>query len=140
MFGACRGVADFILVHGGSGVGGALHLQGALYHGVGLAGELGHMKVQPNGRACGCGGHGCLEAYVSEPALRARLAERGFAVADAEAIAGMAAMPAVREVLDDAGWMLGLALADLVNLLNPRRVVLAGSLATLSLVFATTGA
>ena len=132
MFGACRGVSDFILVHGGSGVGGALYLQGALYHGSGLAGELGHMKVAPDGAACGCGGHGCLEAYVSEAALRARLAERGIKAADADAMAALARRPEVAEVLGEAGWMLGLALADLINLLSPRRIVFAGSLAVLS--------
>ena len=133
LFGSCQGVADFVLLHGGSGIGGALFLQGALYHGIGLGGELGHMKVFPNGRPCSCGGNGCLEAYVSEPAIRARLAENGRALPNAVAIARAAVSdPAVRAVLDDAGWVLGLAMANLVNLLNPRRVVLAGSLAALS--------
>jgi predicted NBD/HSP70 family sugar kinase len=133
LFGACRGVDDFVVVHGGSGIGGALYLQGTLYRGVGLAGELGHMKVVAHGQLCGCGGRGCLEAYVSEPAIRARLAERGRWLADTAAVAHAAATDAVvREVLDEAGGMLGLAIANLANLLNPRRFVLAGSLAALS--------
>jgi predicted NBD/HSP70 family sugar kinase len=133
LFGACRGVADFVLIHGGSGLGGALYLHGELYHGAGLAGELGHMKVLPNGLPCGCGGKGCLEAYVSEPAIRTRLALLGFECANAADIAQAAGdNPAIRTVLDECGWMLGLATANLVNLLHPRRVVLAGSLATLS--------
>ena len=133
LFGACRGLTDFVLMHGGSGVGGALHLQGALYHGIGLGGELGHMKVVPHGLLCGCGGRGCLEAYVSEPAIRARLAERGRVFANAAAIAQAATRDAtVQAVLDEAGWMLGLGMASLANLLNPRRIVLAGSLAALS--------
>lgn len=132
VFGACRGVADFVLIHGGSGVGGALHLQGALYNGAGMAAEIGHMKVIPAGRLCGCGASGCLEAYVAEPAILARLAEQGHVFADAAAIAVAAATnPVVQAVLDDAGEMLGFAMANLINLLNPRRVVLAGSLATL---------
>lgn len=137
LFGSCQGVADFVLLHGSSGIGGALFLQGALYHGIGLGGELGHMKVFPNGRRCSCGGNGCLEAYVSEPAIRARLAENGRSLPDATALDAVAiqrwaADPAVRAVLDDAGWVLGLAMANLINLLNPRRIVLAGSLAALS--------
>jgi predicted NBD/HSP70 family sugar kinase len=133
LFGACRGVDDFVTVHGGSGIGGALYLQGALYRGVGLAGELGHMKVVANGQFCGCGARGCLEAYISEPALRARLANRGRSLDDTAAIVQAAEDDSVvRDVLDEAGDMLGLALANLSNLLNPRRIVLAGTLAVLS--------
>jgi len=132
LFGSCQGVADFVLLHGGSGIGGALFLQGALYHGTGLGGELGHMKIFPHGRPCSCGGNGCLEAYVSEPAIRARLAENGRLLPNAAAIAhGATSDPAVRAVLDDAGWVLGLAMANLVNLLNPGRIVVAGNLAAL---------
>ncbi len=133
LFGSCQGVADFVLLHGGSGIGGALFLQGALYHGIGLGGELGHMKVFPHGRPCSCGGNGCLEAYVSEPAIRAQLAENGRFSPNAMAAEQDAASdPAVQAVLDEAGWVLGLAMANLVNLLNPRRIVLAGSLAASS--------
>lgn len=133
LFGACRGVDDFVIVHGGSGIGGALYLQGTLYRGVGLAGELGHMKIVAHGQPCGCGGLGCLEAYIAEPAIRARLADRSRWFDDTAAIARAAADDdVVREVLDEAGAMLGLALANLANLLNPRRIVLAGSLAVLS--------
>ncbi len=137
LFGSCQAIADFVLLHGGSGIGGALFLQGALYHGIGLGGELGHMKVFPHGRPCSCGGNGCLEAYVSDPAIKAQLVENGRSLPDARAldaaaIQRWAADPAVRAVLDDAGWVLGLAMANLINLLNPGRIVLAGSLAALS--------
>ena len=91
------------------------------------------MKVVAHGQLCGCGGRGCLEAYISEPAIRARLAERGRRLASTAAVACAAPGDIViREVLDEAGGMLGLALANLANLLNPRRIVLAGSLAGLS--------
>ncbi|MEA2740311.1 MAG: hypothetical protein QOH05_3618 [Acetobacteraceae bacterium] len=133
LFGACRGVDDFVVVHGGSGIGGALYLQGGLYRGIGLAGEVGHMKVVARGQLCGCGARGCLEAYISEPALCARLADRGRWLNDTAAMARAAADdPDVRDVLEEAGGMLGLALANLANLLNPRRIVLAGTLAVLS--------
>jgi predicted NBD/HSP70 family sugar kinase len=132
LFGACRDVGDFVLVHGGSGIGGALYLQGALYHGTGLAGELGHMKMVPGGRACGCGGFGCLEAYISDQAIRACLAESGCILSDAAPIVQAAADPVARAVVAGAGQMLGVAIANLTNLLNPRRIVLAGTLAELS--------
>jgi predicted NBD/HSP70 family sugar kinase len=133
LFGACRGVDDFVIVHGGSGIGGALYLQGTLYRGVGLAGELGHMKIVAHGQLCGCGGRGCLEAYIAEPAIKARLADRGRWFDDTAAVALAASHDeVVREVLDEAGAMLGLALANLANLLNPSRIVLAGSLTVLS--------
>jgi predicted NBD/HSP70 family sugar kinase len=133
LFGACRDVGDFVLVHGGSGIGGALYLQGTLYHGTGLAGELGHMKMVPGGRPCGCGGHGCLEAYISDQAIRTCLAENGCELPDTVAVAQAAASdPAVRMVAAAAGRMLGVAIANLTNLLNPRRIVLAGTLAELS--------
>jgi predicted NBD/HSP70 family sugar kinase len=133
LFGACRDVGDFVLVHGGSGIGGALYLQGTLYHGTGLAGELGHMKMVPGGRPCGCGGHGCLEAYISDQAIRTCLAENGCELPDTVAVAQAAVSdPAVRMVAAAAGRMLGVAIANLTNLLNPRRIVLAGTLAELS--------
>jgi predicted NBD/HSP70 family sugar kinase len=131
LFGACRGVGDFVLMHGGSGVGGALYLQGALYHGIGLGGELGHMKVVPNGQSCSCGGRGCLEAYLSEVAIRNRLAMRGL-VLPTPLFLDAPLDPAIQTLLDDAGATLGLAMANLVNLLHPQRIVLAGSLAALS--------
>lgn len=133
LFGACRDVGDFVLVHGGSGIGGALYLEGALYHGTGLAGELGHMKMVPGGRPCGCGGHGCLEAYISDQAIRAQLAGSGCVLPDTKAVAQAAATDsAARSVVAAAGSMLGVAIANLTNLLNPRRIVLAGTLAELS--------
>jgi predicted NBD/HSP70 family sugar kinase len=108
-------------------------LHGALFHGIGLAGEVGHMKVVAHGQLCGCGGRGCLEAYISEPALRARLADRGRWLDDTASVVRAAdSDTVVQTVLQEAGGMLGLALANLANLLNPRRIVLAGSLAALS--------
>ncbi len=135
IFGAVRGVADFIFVYGNAGIGGGLYLGGRLYRGCdGLAGELGHMKLVPNGRACGCGGRGCLEAYVSERAISARLSESGRDLPDAALVAAAAAAgdPVVLGVLEEAGGHLGAALANVVNMVNPRAVVLGGNLATLA--------
>ncbi len=135
IFGAVRGVGDFVFVYGNAGIGGGLYLGGRLYRGCdGLAGELGHMKIVPGGRRCGCGGLGCLEAYVSERALAARLAESGRALGDAAMVAAAAAQgdTVVLAVLEEAGAHLGAALANVVNMVNPRAVVLGGNLATLA--------
>lgn len=135
IFGAVRGMADFLFVYGNAGIGGGLYLNGRLYRGCdGLAGELGHMKLAPGGRPCGCGGRGCLEAYVSERAIRARLRESGRDLPHAAAVAEAAAGgdPTVLAVLQEAGAMLGLGLANLVNIVNPKAVVLGGDLAVLA--------
>jgi predicted NBD/HSP70 family sugar kinase len=133
LFGVCRGIDDFVLVHGQSGIGGGLYLRGELYGGTGgLAGELGHMKIVPGGRRCGCGGFGCLEAYVSDRAIRARLAEQGLGFADMAQVAAAAGDPAVLAVVREAGQHLGLGLANLVNLANPRQIVLGGNLVPLA--------
>jgi predicted NBD/HSP70 family sugar kinase len=135
VFGVARGMRDFVFIYGNAGIGGGLHLGGRLYRGGdGLAGELGHMKVVPGGRPCSCGGRGCLEAYVSERAIEARLREAGRDLAGAEAIAAAAAGgdSVTRAVLEDAGGHLGLAIANIVNALNPRAVVLGGNLAVLA--------
>src|SRR5204863_7143625 len=72
--GAARGATDAILVFVGSGVGSGLILDGKLYEGSGgISGELGHIKVVPGGRRCGCGEVGCLEAYVGGANFSERL-------------------------------------------------------------------
>ena len=72
-FGAGRGVDDVAVVSIGRGVGLGLVLDGRLYRGsAGGAGEFGHTKVRPDGPVCACGGQGCLEALIGEPALRAQ--------------------------------------------------------------------
>lgn len=127
-FGAGRGVDDVLVVSVGRGVGLGLVLDGRLYRGaVGGAGEFGHTKVA-DGPDCACGGRGCLEALVGEPALRARAARvLGRPVElDEAADAARAGDPAVREIFTTAGRLLGTAVGNLVNLLNPALVVLAG--------------
>jgi predicted NBD/HSP70 family sugar kinase len=131
MFGRCVDIDDFIYLFSGSGVGGGLFLKGQMYRGTGgLAGELGHMKVVPNGRLCSCGASGCLSAYLSEPALKAELAGRGLAVASFSEIHQLADLgnQTVCTVLDAAGEILGTAVADFINIFNPLIVALGGDL------------
>ena len=89
MFGACTQLDDFVMLQGGSGIGGGIFLNGRVYRGKdGYAAELGHIKVVKDGRMCSCGAMGCLSAYVSTNQLVERLAPydgeitfaRGFAL------------------------------------------------------------
>lgn len=135
LFGASRDITDFVYVMGRSGIGGGLYVMGELYRGPhGLAGEIGHMKIVPGGRLCGCGGHGCFEAYASERAILAELAAAGHPARDVDAVldACRADDAIVRAVLAEAGAHLGLGLANLINIISPRRIVLGGSLARLA--------
>ena len=130
LFGVCRGCEDFAFVFGNGGIGGGLHLGGKLYRGCdGMAGELGHMKIVPNGRSCVCGNRGCVEAYVSVRAITQRLDEIGLTFTNE--------LDGFRDgesqgIFDEAGSHLGEALALLVKVVSPRIVVLAGDLAPLA--------
>lgn len=74
-FGAGREYKNFVCIFVGTGIGSGIVHDGEIYHGAtGTAGEIGHILVQPNGRLCGCGGHGCLEAYSSRTAIAKKIA------------------------------------------------------------------
>jgi len=135
LFGACIPLDDYLYLDSNSGLGGALFLDGEIYRGAGgFAGEIGHVKITSNGRLCACGASGCVSAYLSEPALRRRFAQVGRPVADFQAmrVLALAEDPAALAALDEAGEVLGVAVADLVNLLNPPAIVLGGGLAVLA--------
>jgi glucokinase len=99
-----------------TGVGGGIVLDGRLLHGrLGNAGHIGHVVVVPGGRACACGGRGCLEAEAS-----------GTAIA---AITGQPARAAPAEVVARAGTLVGRAVASAANLLDLPLAVVSGSVA-----------
>lgn len=135
MFGAGKDVDDFFYVTVSNGIGGALFLNGALYTGaLGNAGEIGHCTAVENGRPCGCGKRGCLEAHAAGPAISKNYLELGGTPDEA------GTPPAAKEIAARArtgeaaalrtfeleGRLLGTALAQAVNLLNPARVILGG--------------
>lgn len=131
LFGAGRGLDDFVCVAAHSGVGCGLFLGGRPYRGAqGFAGEFGHIAIVPGGRPCGCGKRGCLEAYASEPAILAQAAERGRPLDDlwAAAEAAGAGDAVLLGLLEEVGGRLGHALSVLVNLTNPQAVILGGNL------------
>lgn len=128
--GAARDVDDAVYIAGEVGVGGGVLMGGKpLFGAEGYAGEVGHLPVNPAGRACGCGSRGCWETEVGEHALLSaagRPADGGPRQVDQlldDARRGdEAALAALREV----GVWLGIGIASIVNVLNPRLVILGG--------------
>jgi predicted NBD/HSP70 family sugar kinase len=128
-FGAGVGLRHFLTVTVGRGVGLGVVLNGEIYRGAfGGAGEFGHTIVALGGAPCQCGREGCLEAVVSEPVLRSQVsAVLGRPVSQQELVELAGGNdPRVRRVFGDAGRQLGLALANLVTLLNPERLIVSG--------------
>lgn len=147
-FGAARGASHAVCVNLGTGIGGAILVNGTLQRGrFGVAGEFGHMQVVPQGRRCECGNRGCWEQYASGNALvrEAReMAAAGSPVAmpildraggDVAAVTGplVTAMaqegdPAARELVVDVGEWLGVGTANLAAALDPGMFVVGGGL------------
>ncbi|MBB5139125.1 putative NBD/HSP70 family sugar kinase [Thermocatellispora tengchongensis] len=132
--GAGIGLGNLIYLHGDVGVGGGIIVGGKLLDGEGGYGcELGHMVVNPyNGRPCGCGSHGCLEAEVGERALldaAGRPAEEwGRDAIRAVVDDADRGDPAAQEALRRIGDWLGIGVANLINLFNPAMVIFGGML------------
>ncbi len=128
--GAARGADDVLYVHGEVGVGGGIIVGGRPLSGIsGFAGEIGHMPINPDGRPCRCGSIGCWETEIGEGALLARAGYPldGGTMAVAALIADAAqGRPAAVEALQAVGRWLGIGVAGLINVLNPRVVVLGG--------------
>ncbi|WP_145962775.1 ROK family transcriptional regulator [Mangrovicoccus ximenensis] len=128
LFGACGDISDFVVIDGGLGLGGGLFIDGRPYRGAsGFGGELGHIKVVPDGKICGCGAQGCLSAYLAAPPLLAA-AQRHIRIRTIDELVRAAAdgNEPILELLDDSGRYLGRALADIVNIFNPSAIVLGG--------------
>ena len=142
-FGAAAGARTAVLLTIGTGIGGALLVDGKIVHGAdGGAGEIGHTVVEMDGLPCPCGGVGCLETVVSGTALARegrRVAEAtpesalGRMLASGRTITGALVTElahdgdrAARDVVALLGTRLGVGLASLVNLLNPEVVVIGG--------------
>jgi glucokinase len=142
--GAGRGVDPLVGITVGTGIGGGIVIDGQLYHGAAdVAGEFGHMTIDPTGRRCACGNYGCLEAYASGPAIARRAAE-GIAAGyetrlgemvdgDLDRISAQTVYDAARigdvyaqEIVRETAGFLGAGIANLVNIFNPSRVLVMG--------------
>ncbi len=142
--GAARGASHVVGLTIGTGIGGGIVLAGRVYRGKSdIAGEIGHMTIDLNGRRCKCGNYGCLEAYASGPAIAARAIEGIEAGADSSLpryvngdlarITAQIVYEAAHdgdeyalEVVHDTAKFLGAGVANVVNIFNPEVVVICG--------------
>lgn len=143
-FGAGRGVNNLVYLTVSTGIGGGIIIDGKLYMGTdGCAGEIGHMIVEANGPQCNCGNLGCLEVLASGTAIAKeaknrieqgesssiiKFAGRGFNSITAETVA-LAAKQGDRlacDIVNKAGYYLGVGLTNLVNIFNPGVIVIGG--------------
>jgi len=147
VYGSGQGAENLVYITVSTGVGGGLILGGQIYHGFsGGAGEIGHLTLAEDGPLCNCGNYGCLEALASGTAIANRAAAlvaagRGLGIlaeaggdkhrVSARAVAAAAAKGDTEAVLimRDAGRYLGMAVAGILNLLNPSVVVFGGGVA-----------
>jgi glucokinase len=132
-------VDDLIYLTISTGVGGGIILDGRLYRGVtGNAGELGHLTVSYDGRPCGCGRRGCLEAYASGTSIAARATDalasgepsvlREVDIVTARDVADAAARqdPLASRVWEETIGILGSAIANIIDIFDPSLIVLGG--------------
>ncbi len=131
-FGAGRGHGQVLCVTLGTGIGGAMVVDGQVFRGAqGFAGEFGHMQVVPGGRPCECGRSGCWEQYSSGKALvRAAQAAGASSNVTGQEITRAAASRevwALKAFLEVGSW-LGVGLAGLVSAFDPELVVIGGGL------------
>jgi len=143
--GAGQGATDLIMVTLGTGIGGGIVAGGAIQRGsAGLAGEIGHMVVDPSGPPCPCGRRGCWEQMASgkalgrfghaaaesgsSPALRARLLASGTVRGEDVVAAAAEGDQGAKEVLETHRDWMALGIANLVEILDPGIVVLGGGL------------
>ena len=144
VYGNAKGMKDFIMITLGTGLGSGFVANGEMIYGHdGFAGEFGHIIVERNGRECGCGRRGCLEAYVSATGIKrtafdlmAKMAApsrlRGIAFEDFDSsmisAAAEAGDPVALEAFRYTGELLGHALADAVTITSPEAIFLFGGL------------
>jgi glucokinase len=129
--GAGAGCRHMVYLTLGTGLGSGIVLNGRLYTGTsGYGGELGHTIIDPHGRLCGCGRRGCLETMVSGTGIVATALERmkpeGAQTAEMVFEAATRGDAVARWVFEETGKWLGIACANLINLLNPEVIVVAG--------------
>ncbi len=145
-YGAARGLKDFIMITLGTGVGSGIVVNGQLVYGHdGFAGELGHVIVRPNnGRLCGCGRTGCLEAYTSATGVARTAREflevrndpsslRQIPIQDITSKdvydAAISGDKLALEIFDYTGKILGEAFANFIAFSSPKAIILFGGLA-----------
>lgn len=135
LFGAGRGTRSMFYVALNRGVGGAMVIDGELHRGaVGGAGEIGHTLIDLAGPKCGCGNHGCLEAFAGRQAIARRAAKVMEPREDAERIhthevieAALGGDEVARGILEETGRYVGVGLSNVVNMFDPEVLIVGGS-------------
>jgi len=145
--GAARGFDNMGMITLGTGIGGCIVLDGKIFHGMnGMAGEFGHVTIEPEGIPCGCGNRGCAERYASATAV-VRMAREEIALGNAPELAQAAGADAefgarsiyelamhgdkaAQRIFERFGRALGMMLADIVNVLNLEMFVIGGGVSS----------
>jgi glucokinase len=145
--GAARGIANAATVTLGTGIGGGIVVNGKIWHGMnGMAGEFGHVTVEPEGVPCPCGNRGCAERYASAGAIK-RMAGEAIATGEALELARAASSDPefgaqsvynlamhgdehARRIFRTFGGYLGILLAGLINILNLDMYVIGGGVSS----------
>jgi glucokinase-like ROK family protein len=143
-YGAGRGEKNLAFIKVGSGIGAGLIVNQQIYGGnTGSAGEIGHLTVDENGPLCACGNHGCLEAFAGGHAIasqarklvasgkRTLLSENNLDSITARDVAEAARRGdlTAQEIIKRSGTFVGIAIAGLINLINPSTVIIGGGVA-----------
>src|SRR5690349_3461786 len=143
-YGAGRGEKNLAFIKVGSGIGAGLIINQQIYGGTtGSAGEIGHLTVDENGPVCACGNHGCLEAFAGGHAIAAQARQLvvsgkrtllsainpdSITARDVAEAARRGDLPA-QEIIKRSGTFVGIAIAGLINLINPSTVIIGGGVA-----------
>ncbi|WP_112182777.1 MULTISPECIES: ROK family transcriptional regulator [Paraliobacillus] len=143
-FGKGKGFASMIAVNIGNGVGAGITINGKLYHGeFSIAGEIGHMTVDLNGKQCECGNRGCLQTVISGPAIAERTTEalkqgekstlQSLYEGKLDKITGISVFQAAQQgdsfaqrLLYETGEYIGIGLINLIHTINPSKIIIGG--------------
>lgn len=145
LFGSGKGETDFVCIFVGTGVGSCIVQNGKIRYGAtGSAGEIGHIIIEPNGRLCGCGAKGCLEAYASRLAIEKKIRAELNRGVNSDIINYMKEDKPIKtamlkkalenndktviDVLDETCFYLSLGIASIINFYNPSKIILGGGL------------
>ncbi|MCF6157394.1 MAG: ROK family protein [wastewater metagenome] len=139
--GAGKGTSSMVMMTIGTGIGGGIITENRLWRGANnVAGEIGHMIIQASGRKCKCGNHGCIEAYASATAMVLRFKEalesgtqsslKNCDEITAKMIndAAFQGDKASLDIIKETGQYIGIALLNIMHILNPETIVLAGGM------------
>ena len=143
-WGSARHLRDFAYIKVATGIGSGHFVNGGIYRGAtGVAGEIGHVAIDPRGAPCNCGNRGCLQTYIGSRALVERaialrhqypdgvLSGTGEPTIKEIEDAALADDPLALHVVREAAEYLGIAIASMVNLMNPAAVIVGGGIARL---------